>query len=1155
MKRYLSACRALIVVLSIFAVSSTHLYAQATATLSGTVTDSSGAAVPMASLQVTNTGTAISQNIQSDEQGRYRVPDLTIGDYTIRAEKPGFSTIVRTGITLTVGASPVVDLQMSVGQQATTVTVEATTSQVETQSTAVGSLVEEKQMVELPLNGRNFTQLMALNPGVTQIPQGASGAGSTFMGNGTKYTFAGSRADAGSAFLLDDQDMVNFWDNGPGAGGLGTALGVEAVAEFQVLTGSYGPQFGGNGSVVNSSSHPGTNQYHGSLYEFLRNDVLESRNYFDSVRLPGATEAKPPAFRQNQFGGSVGGPIKKDKLFFFANYEGLRIAKGTNYIVTVPDACAQRFLATTASGACGNPVTQNANPQVAQAVQNVMAIFPAASYVPELFSASGAASGTGQALITDPLHGSENYVLGRVDYRFSDKINFFVRYVLDYATRNTTTAGAIPYWNEYDITHDHFVNVEMKQIISANMVSTAHIGFSRTSDAGFDYGSPSVTNGVVSPGTLAQPPYSAISSGVHPLQNFSSDPTSQFYSSGSSGYAYTRDDATLSVGSGITGLGPSTTLPFYLTPNKYQFGDDVIWTHNAHTITFGASAIHYGDNTWEPFIVGGAWTFANLTAFEAGTTASLQGTVSNAQNPGQADSPKDYRFWDFAFYGGDQWKVTRKLTVNYGLRYAPQTKMAMINHEALALLNAPYGNYVPVSDTFATNPSLRNFDPRAGIAYDPFSDHKTSIRASFGAYHEIIDVHDTLYTLAPPYLSATQTPATGVQFPFPFTNIPAGTGVVVPQNGSLICTNCTYYSRNTTPYAMQWSFSIQHEFWNNALVTVAYTGSRGIHLPSEYDFNYDQPVCCLNGRPYVGTYSAASNSVVGTPRLNPAFNYLDLVDGMSDSHYEGLQNTIVKRFAHGWQAQGAFTWSKSIDNSSGSYGGGGGTGGAYNPTNWSQDTGLSNFNRAVNVRISGIYTVPFTKSGLLGELINGWQINNIYTYLSGAPVSVGTLANRANSGAAAGSPARPDAVPGCNLYNNVTAEQAADGQPWYNAACFTPAPVGVLGNAGRDTIIGPTLFSLDTSLAKTWRVNKYSDRLAIQFRAEAFNILNHPTFQAPNTTPYNAALNTSINPATSGGCATTALSACGVSLNGSSGLITATNSQPRQVQLALKITF
>ncbi|MEQ1948616.1 MAG: carboxypeptidase regulatory-like domain-containing protein [Bryobacteraceae bacterium] len=299
-----------------------HLYAQATGAISGTITDASGAAIPDAQIQVKNNGTGAGQTSVSDAQGRYRVPELIIGDYDVQATKTGFSTVLRKGVTPTVGSQPVVDIQLAVGQQTQTVTVQGEVSQVETQSTAVGALVEAKQIADLPLNGRNFTQLITLAPGVTQIRQGAPGAGSTFYGNGQKYSIAGSRP-SGQAYLLDDQDMTNFWNNGPGAGGLGTALGVEAIAEFQALTNTYSTQFGGNGAVINAAKKSGTNAFHGSAFEFLRNDKLEARNFYDG--------ASAPPFRQNQFGGSVGGPIKKDKLFFFTTYEGLRNHRDTTW--------------------------------------------------------------------------------------------------------------------------------------------------------------------------------------------------------------------------------------------------------------------------------------------------------------------------------------------------------------------------------------------------------------------------------------------------------------------------------------------------------------------------------------------------------------------------------------------------------------------------------------------------------------------------------------------------------------------------------------------------------------------------------------------------------------------------------------------------------
>src|SRR6266478_7024694 len=338
MKIYVRLLSALCAIVIVFGVGVSRLNAQATAAISGTVTDSSGAAMAEAAVQAKNTGTDITATTMSDAQGRFRFPDLAIGNYDLTASKMGFQTVARRGITLTVGSQPVADFQLPVGAQAQTVTVEGQVSQVETQSTAVGSLVESKQIRDLPLNGRNFTQLLTLNPGVTQIPLGALGAGSTFYGNGTKYSIAGSRP-SGQAYLLDDQDMVNFWNNGPGAGGLGTALGVEAIAEFQTLTNTYTAQFGGSGAVINASSRSGTNDFHGSLYEFLRNDKLEARNFFDTNLKPGQTTAEPPTFRQNQFGGSIGGPIKKDKAFFFGNFEGLQRTKVVTNVVTVPDAC------------------------------------------------------------------------------------------------------------------------------------------------------------------------------------------------------------------------------------------------------------------------------------------------------------------------------------------------------------------------------------------------------------------------------------------------------------------------------------------------------------------------------------------------------------------------------------------------------------------------------------------------------------------------------------------------------------------------------------------------------------------------------------------------------------------------------------------------
>ncbi|PWT97374.1 MAG: hypothetical protein C5B51_31425 [Terriglobia bacterium] len=1074
----------------------------ATGSITGTVTDSTGAAIAEGAIQVRNVGTGITQAVSTDGQGRYRVPDLVIGEYEVQSAKPGFQTVVHKGITLTVGSQPVVDFTLPVGQAQQTVTVQGDVSVVETQSTAVGALVESAQMRDLPLNGRNFTQLLTLAPGVTQIPLGAPGAGSTFYGNGQKYSIAGSRP-SGQAYLLDDQDMTNFWNNGPGAGGLGTALGVEGIAEFQTLTNTYSSQYGGNGAVINASSRPGTNGFHGSAYEFLRNDKLEDRNFFDLQQ--GA-----PPFHQNQFGGSIGGPIRKDRVFFFANYEGLRQSKVTSAIVTVPDACAHQFLTTaTAAGACGAAVAQSGtpfgtNPTVQASIRNTMALYPMPNYNPEVATAAGAPSQTGQAVVLDPLKGHENYVLGRIDYNLSAKDALFVRYVRDFAQRDFTTG--VPLWPELDSTRDHFVSIEERRIVSAKLVNAVHIGFSRTWEDAAVYGSPTVTNGVVAPGTVA-------SSGTHPLQFF--------------GPAAGREDGTIATFSGITAIGASTTLPFYLVPNKFSYGDDVIWTSGAHSVKFGGTVTRNRENTWAPFIVGGNWTFPNIGAFLTGAASQVQGQVSDVQNP-TADATKDYRYWLFSPYIEDQWKTTRTLTLTLGLRYSPTTLIGEERHQMYNLINPfiPGGKFVPVTTESASNPSLRNFDPRIGVAWDPFPNHKTAIRASFGMFHNVLFSRDLNYWLQPPFLTATQTSAQGLLYPALFSNLGPGTNTVnVPTNGSLSVTNGDYYGVHSTPYQMQWNFNIQRELLANTVWSIGYVGSHNLHMFIQRDFNYPQPClsatagCFYNGAP---TFSNAAG--VPNARLDPQYNSLQLADNLADSHYHALQTSFDHRFSSGWQLQVSYTYSKSIDNGSGTYGLDGG-GIASNPFNVALDRGLSNFNRKSNFRVSGIYGLPFKARGVLGGLVNGWQLNGVFTYLSGAPFNPTSAPNRVFTGTGSNA-GRPNVVAGCDLYSGFQTLTA-----WFNTGCFALQPAGTYGNAGRDTIIGPNLWNLDNSLTKDFKVR---ERLTVQFRAEAFNIMNHPSFQLLGT-------NTQVF--------------AGTALNGSAGKITATNSQPRQIQLALKLLF
>ena len=419
-------------------IGAQRLNAQAaTATVSGTVTDSSGAAIPDAAISMRNTATDVTRSIVSDGQGRYNVPDLAIGNYDIQAVKQGFQTVVRRAIVLDVGSQPVIDFQLPVGTAEQTVNVEGAISQVETTSSAVSSLVDPTQMRELPLNGRDFEQLILLAPGAISYPAGGENA---LVGRAATFAVAGSRPE-GAAILLDGEDLQNWWQRGSGSGVTGTSLGIEAIAEFQTLTNTYSAEFGGNGAVINAATKSGTNAFHGSVYEFLRNSDLDARGFFDG--------ASVPAFRKNQYGASLGGPIKKDKVFFFLNYEGLRQILGQTSENFVPSAS----------------VRSEASPIMAP----VVALYP--------LPTTNLGNGTGYLFQVAFQTAHENYALARIDYNISEKDALFVRYFFDQGLLNNPSA--IPLWPANDNSTNHFSTIQERHVFNPNLVNLFSTSFSR----------------------------------------------------------------------------------------------------------------------------------------------------------------------------------------------------------------------------------------------------------------------------------------------------------------------------------------------------------------------------------------------------------------------------------------------------------------------------------------------------------------------------------------------------------------------------------------------------------------------------------------------------------------------------------------------------
>jgi outer membrane receptor protein involved in Fe transport len=1001
------------------------------ATLLGTVTDPAGAAIPNASIQVKNVGTAQTQQITTDGQGRYTAPDLPVGNYEAQASAQGFQTMVRRGITLTVGQQAVVDFSMMVGQSQQTVTVDAQVSQVDTESTTVQSVVEQKQINDLPLNGRNFTDLITLVPGVAGGSQIGNGGFNLLYGVENNFSVSGARSE-GQAYLMDGTDIQGFWAHGSGSGVMGTTLGVEAIAEFSVLTNTYGAQYGGNGAVVNTVSKSGTNEWHGSAYEFFRNSALDARNFYDGSTIP--------AYRQNQFGGSFGGPIKKDKLFFFVTDEELRKSQGQTEVSYVPDAAAH-----------AGPVSPLTAP--------ILALYP----LPQVDLGNGIGTYSSVASTV----GNENYLLTRIDYNISSKDSLFVRYIRDGANIVYPFLGSPlpPFWPEVGTTANHFATVEYRHLFSSNIINLLRFSFTRTFESDVEQ---------------------------HPIQT----PALNF-----------EPIAGQNGGVNITGLqsiGPSIFAPLGEAQNKFPLSDDVIWTKGAHSIRFGGVLSRVQTNFFQQGWDGGFYNFGGLGAFLAGVPYLFIGP-----EPNQRDSYRDFREIDVSGYVNDDWKVTSRLTVNAGLRYDfvtdPTTDIQPLN----TIVNPPYGTFQRVSHVFAGNPSLRNFEPRLGVAWDPFGDHKTSIRAGAGIFFDPIEARSYAsgYYFNPPYaLAFVGLPS----FPNPFPG-------ALPPPAQLVGAD---YNTTHTPHMYQWNFNIQRELFPNTTLTVGYVGSRGLDLYVGRDINPVEPTV-VNGVDVFGTATPGVIGITPNPRENPAGSALGSEAPVSNSSYNSLQVGFNRRFSHGVQSLLSYTWSKCMDDASGAYGLEGGIDWS-DPLNGSFDRGRCLFDRPQVLRWSGVYALPFQQN----PFVKGWQVSGNLTAQSGSPWNV-TVGFDQSGNDEAGSE-RPNLI--------LPAGQAITGNinDWANPAAFGLPAAGTLGNLQRDFLWGPGIVTVDFAVMKDTQIK---ERYHLQFRAEFFNILNHPNFSLPNASAF-------VQTADGGGAP-----------NPTFGTITSTTTSSRQIQFALKLLF
>ena len=1103
-------CWALVVlVFSALAVS--DLQAQvSTAVLSGTATDATGAVIVGAKIQAKNTGTGITYSAVTDGQGRYSIPELPVGTYDVSALKSGFQNVVQTGVMMTIGALPVLDFTLKVGRTEEVVQVQSQASNVDTETATVGQLFSPNQMKDLPLNGRNFTDLLALAPAVSTVPTGATQGGYsvTAYGAQTNYSVSGSRP-VGTAYLLDGTDIRDAMNHGMGVSVTGTSLGMDAIQEFKVLTNTYSAEFGGTGAAVNMVTSSGTNDLHGSAYEFIRNSAMDAMNYFD---VPGD---KPP-FKRNQFGGTLGGPIKKDKAFYFINYEGLRSATGQTERAVVPTSLPDLFEAggmTQVSGQWVGPYGP-----ISPIAESVFELYPLAespSQCPNVTDITLLA-GTGLYCSSDPSIGNEDYGLGRVDYTIGTKDSLFGRYNIESAYQTIPYPSAqpgiplgIPGYPEIDNERNQYATIEERHTFSPTVLNEVRVGFVRldmhTADGGLSYKNAETQGAMLAP--------------------MSFDP-----------------------GQGLTPLGGASGDPNASATNRFSVGDDVTMVRGAHNIRFGLTFTRVQSNLLDnPNFnsLGGLNIFAGLTGVIGPLGSSLYGLplldIISA-GPGwtyTAPSGVTYpwtpnRYWRqnlMSPYIQDDWKINKRLTLNLGVRYEWASNPTMVGGPLFVLNNllsptTTQSSFTTASNFFNSNPNAKNIDPRIGLAFDPFGDHKTSIRAGFGMFHEPITAANFgVMSMNPtdPSMSVFFSPNLWPNNPTSFDEY----------SSDITWLYAMLPNVDTAPYMMQYNLTVERQLWGGTVFNIGYNGSTGVHLMAWIDVNpplaygeltSEQLNAIPPGPPapsIAQTYAGTGATGQGTPgsltnpftglHVNPNLAAIEADTPTAHSSYNSLQTSLSRQFAGGLVGNIDYTWSKCIDDSSSASSFTQIAGSVSDPRDSRVDRGPCSFSSNQEFRANAIYSLPFHGN----RAVNGWQVSPIFSRFTGLPLQIANMngsSYQSDIGGATESE-RPNIVPGCNPMTKKLSE-------WWNPECFVLQPYGTVSTSGRNALLNPSFFSADFAVIKNTHL---TERINAELRAEFFNVFNHPNFSAGNAqflfttvtnlTPTNPEYSQRTNPA------------------------------------------
>ena len=1051
-----------------------------TATISGVVQDQSGASIAGATVTIRNVDTGATRTLTSDAGGRYIAPDLALGSYEVQAQQSGFQTEVRSGITLTVGRESVVNLGLKVGQISDKVTITAEAPLVESTTSAMSSLVDERSIRDLPLNGRSYDQLALIQPGVVTMGAGLAGAAFDY-GTGVRFSVSGSRSYANS-FMLDGTD-INDHANGTPGGAAGTNLGVDGILEFKINTSVSPAEYGrSSGGVIAAVTRSGSNSLHGSAFLFKRNNNLDSPGYFDEV-VNGGTGSTAP-YRQSQYGGSLGGPIRKDKTFYFGTYEGLRRGVGGNISADVPTAATQagilplslvqgNFLpnspSTPETSLCTVVTATTCTIPINPSVKPYMRLYQA----PTPGSQADLGDGTGIFFAAPVGVGQENYFMTRVDHQISEKTRIFFRYSYDKDSNVLPNFNGSSIANELDQSRRQYSTIQLNQVLRPTLINSLRWAYNRTYQ-NFD---DEIINAA------------AANLGFIPGKTFG---TVSFGSQGLNGQG---------GGGPLNFLGVDNGAPRIYTYNNFQEGDDLTWVKGRHSVKMGVDVKRIQDNETTESNGRGNYTFLDIPTFFAAIPSRF-----DALTPGQSGY-RGIRETLFGAYIQDDFKVSPRLTLNLGLRYEFLTDPTEVNGKMANLFNISDLKTTP-EDRFVSI-SKKDFEPRVGFAWQADASGKTVVRAGFGLFHDHILPFSFVANASgtPPFattLSDLVNPKTGYYPAFPLdTNVT--TGAPPPPQFNPMPASLK------EPSKIQYNLTLQREIVRNTVLEVAYIGSESHHL----QYAYEKNPALLNSQ---GLF------VAGT-RTNPLFASLTAYQWGANSDYNAMQVTLRHKSASGLQYQAFYTWSKSLDEKSSIAGGDTRqeVTTILDATNLTRDRGLSAFDARHNFVFTATYPFPFHfQNKVMGAILGGWTINGIGTFRTGEPFTGRVNTNNSGNGDR-WAPDRPNlnagfspdptsgvtqgcagltAIPNACKSPLVSSacKSVAPGTPvgtqtlWYDPCAFSKPAPGSYGNLGRNTLIGPGLFDTDASLAKVF---KPTERINVQFRAEVFNLLDQAHFYLP----------------------------------------------------------